>query len=107
MSDGFPELFDGMRRMYGYAEVKEAFIRAVPATPDEVVDRLMDVVRDHSGGAQSNDDVTLVAIQMTADVPVNDGRSEPNTPDVTALANNGSMATAGSNVLDTTTTDGH
>jgi len=64
MSDGFPELPDPQGDTLGYERSAAHFKEAVHGRPSAVIDHLLGVAREWSGGAAPADDITFVVIRV-------------------------------------------
>ncbi len=64
MSDGFPELFNSDKEMYGYDKVKDTFLEIAGKSADEIIEDLKIKVADWSGNTDIDDDVTFVVLKM-------------------------------------------
>lgn len=64
MSDGFPELFNSKKEMYGYDKVKDTFSAIAEKSTENIIEHLKDKVTDWSGGKDPDDDVTFVVLKM-------------------------------------------
>jgi len=64
MSDGFPELFNKEKVMFGYDKVKNVFAEVTGKEPEEIIEHLKNTGSAWTDGAEPDDDVTFVVIKM-------------------------------------------
>ncbi|MCH7974681.1 MAG: SpoIIE family protein phosphatase, partial [Bacteroidetes bacterium] len=64
MSDGFPELFNEKKEMYGYERVKETFKEVANKSSEKIIQHLKDTVSDWIDGKDPDDDITFVVLKM-------------------------------------------
>jgi len=64
MSDGFPELFDENRQMFGYKSVQKEFLKCGEESSDMIIENLKNSMNKWSGGNTPDDDVTFVVIKI-------------------------------------------
>ena len=64
LSDGFPELSNNKKEVYGYERVKNIFKDVSGYSAEEIIEKLKNAVGDWSGGKVPEDDVTFVVIKM-------------------------------------------
>ena len=64
MSDGFPELFNENRELYGYERVQNDFHKVAEKSPEQIIDRLKSNAAEWAGDIDPNDDVTFVVIKV-------------------------------------------
>jgi len=64
MSDGFPELFNDKKEMYGYDKVKSTFSEIAEKSPENIIDYLKVKVADWLDGREPDDDITFVVLKM-------------------------------------------
>ncbi|MCW8848518.1 MAG: SpoIIE family protein phosphatase, partial [Melioribacteraceae bacterium] len=64
MSDGFPELFNDEKEMFGYKNVQEEFQKCGMKSTDEIIDYLKDKIKNWTSGILPNDDVTFVVLKV-------------------------------------------
>ena len=64
MSDGFPELFNENKEMYGYKRARNYFEEIAGETPEEIISKLKDAGSDWVKDADPDDDVTFVVIKV-------------------------------------------
>ncbi|HED07801.1 MAG TPA: hypothetical protein ENI57_06785 [Ignavibacteria bacterium] len=64
MSDGFPELFNNEKVMYGYEKVKETFMEVADKSSEKIIEHLKDTVSTWIDGNDPDDDVTFVVLKM-------------------------------------------
>jgi serine phosphatase RsbU (regulator of sigma subunit) len=75
-SDGFAELLDAEDRPLGYPRAAAAFGEAArAATAREVVERLGAIAADYRGARPLCDDITFLAVRVTARAGQGDGRA--------------------------------
>ncbi len=63
-SDGFPELFNEAKEMYGYERVHQTFEQIAALKPQAVIEHLKKAVTKWTGGKAPNDDVTFIVLKM-------------------------------------------
>lgn len=66
MSDGFPELANDKGEPLGYSAVHDLFRKAATNRPRELIAQLAAAAESWSGEAHPSDDITFVALQMSA-----------------------------------------
>ncbi|MEE9429903.1 MAG: SpoIIE family protein phosphatase [Melioribacteraceae bacterium] len=64
MSDGFPELFNKEKKMFGYDKVKSVFGEVTGKKPEEIIEHLKNTGSAWVENAVPDDDVTFVVIKM-------------------------------------------
>ena len=64
MSDGFAELKNGSKELYGYTRAKNTFENTALKEPEEIVTHLREEGRNWTGGNEPEDDVTFVLIKV-------------------------------------------
>ncbi len=70
MSDGFPELFDGQRQMFGYDRARTVFEEVATHRPQAIIDHFVSTAEawvkgeDLAGTAVYDDDITFVVMQV-------------------------------------------
>jgi serine phosphatase RsbU (regulator of sigma subunit) len=64
MSDGFPELFNKKRQMFGYQNVQKEFLKYGGKSPDQIIEELKNCMYNWSGSKLPNDDVTFVVLKV-------------------------------------------
>ncbi|MCP5062738.1 MAG: SpoIIE family protein phosphatase [Ignavibacteriae bacterium] len=64
MSDGFPELFNKEKEMFGYDKVKNVFGKVTGKEPEEIIEHLKNTGSAWVEDAEPDDDVTFVVIKM-------------------------------------------
>lgn len=64
MSDGFPELFNNEKELYGYERVQNDFHKVAEKSPEQIIDRLKENAFEWSGDSEPDDDVTFVVIKV-------------------------------------------
>ncbi|MEE9430109.1 MAG: two-component regulator propeller domain-containing protein [Melioribacteraceae bacterium] len=64
MSDGFPELFNKEKVMFGYDKVKNIFAEVTGKEPEEIIEHLKNTGSAWVEDAEPDDDVTFVVIKM-------------------------------------------
>ncbi len=64
MSDGFPELFDRKREMFGMERAEKLFQEIGDTAPNEIINRLQEEVRNWGDDQAPEDDVTFVVLGM-------------------------------------------
>ena len=63
-SDGFPELFNDKKEIFGYDRVKETFTEIADRSAEKIIEHLKDTAKDWAGGKDPDDDVTFVVLKM-------------------------------------------
>jgi serine phosphatase RsbU (regulator of sigma subunit)/ligand-binding sensor domain-containing protein len=64
MSDGFPELFNENKEMYGYKRARNYFEEIAGESPEEIISKLKNAGSDWVKDADPDDDVTFVVIKV-------------------------------------------
>ena len=64
MSDGFPELMNNKKEMYGYEKVKSEFNSIAEKQPEEIVEYLKNSASAWVNDKDPDDDVTFVVIKV-------------------------------------------
>ena len=64
MSDGFPELFNSEKEMFGYKKVNEAFLTCGMNSPDKIIEFMKEKMKIWAGGEIPDDDVTFVVLKV-------------------------------------------
>lgn len=64
LSDGLPERFNAAGEMFGYDRSKESLVANAHASPQAVIERLMQTGEDWAAGKAAADDMTFVALKM-------------------------------------------
>ncbi|MCP5062739.1 MAG: SpoIIE family protein phosphatase [Ignavibacteriae bacterium] len=64
MSDGFPELFNKEKEMFGYDKVKNIFGEVTGKEPEEIIEHLKNTGSAWVEDAEPDDDVTFVVIKV-------------------------------------------
>ncbi len=64
MSDGFPELFNDKKEMYGYKRARNYFEEIAGESPEEIINKLKDAGSDWTNDQDPDDDVTFVVIKV-------------------------------------------
>jgi serine phosphatase RsbU (regulator of sigma subunit)/DNA-directed RNA polymerase subunit N (RpoN/RPB10)/ketosteroid isomerase-like protein len=64
MSDGFPELMNENKNMYGYEKVKSEFQSIAEKSPNEIIDSLKASASEWLHGNDPDDDITFVVIKI-------------------------------------------
>ena len=63
-SDGFPELFNDQKDMFGYERVKQEIQRVAQNDSQTIIDELNKVIDDWAGEKTPDDDITFVVIKI-------------------------------------------
>lgn len=63
-SDGFPELFDENKNMFGYDKVVTVFSEVATKSPEAIIDHLKKVGSNWVDGSEPDDDITFVVIKV-------------------------------------------
>lgn len=66
VSDGITEAHDEAGDLFGYERLEEAILQHRSATVQELVDAIFAAVAQFQGGAQQHDDMTVVALRLSA-----------------------------------------
>jgi serine phosphatase RsbU (regulator of sigma subunit)/ligand-binding sensor domain-containing protein len=64
MSDGFPELMNKEKEIYGYKRARNKFEEVAEGTPEQIIDILKNEGSDWVEGEEPSDDVTFVVIKV-------------------------------------------
>ena len=64
MSDGFPEMFNKDKELFGYERVIETYQRSADKNPEEIIRELNNAGADWSNTETPDDDVTFVVIKV-------------------------------------------
>ncbi len=64
MSDGFPELFNPSKEMFGYKNVQSEFLNCGDKSPNLIIDYLKNKMKEWSSNGVPDDDVTFVVIKV-------------------------------------------
>ena len=64
MSDGFPELFDDKKEMYGYKRARNLFEELATEAPEEIISKLKNAGSEWVNDNDPDDDVTFVVIKV-------------------------------------------
>ncbi len=64
MSDGFPELMNDEKEMFGYKQARNLFEEVAGESPEEIIQKLRDAGTDWVNNADPDDDVTFVVIKV-------------------------------------------
>ena len=64
MSDGFPELFNDQKEMFGYKRAKNLFEEVAGLSPEEIISKLKNAGSDWVNDKEPDDDVTFVVIKV-------------------------------------------
>ncbi len=64
MSDGFPELFNNKKEMFGYKRTRNLFEELAEKEPEEIISELKDAGSDWVNDNDPDDDVTFVVIKV-------------------------------------------
>ncbi len=63
MSDGFPELFNEDKDMFGYKNVQDEFLKCADESPNNIIKHLLNQIKTWTGSKAIDDDVTFVVIK--------------------------------------------
>lgn len=63
LSDGFPELFNNQKELFGYERVQAEFHKVAERSPEEIIERLKTSSMDWTGDTDPEDDITFVVIK--------------------------------------------
>jgi len=64
MSDGFPELFNDKKEMFGYKQARNLFEEISGESPEDIITKLKDAGSEWTNDADPDDDVTFVVIKV-------------------------------------------
>jgi serine phosphatase RsbU (regulator of sigma subunit) len=64
MSDGFPELFNDEKEMFGYKRARNLFEELAGNAPEEIISKLKDAGSEWVKDKDPDDDVTFVVIKV-------------------------------------------
>ena len=64
MSDGFPELMNTDKEMFGYKQTKNLFEEISGESPEDIITKLKDAGSEWANEADPDDDVTFVVIKV-------------------------------------------
>jgi len=64
MSDGFPELFNENKELYGYKRARNYFEEIAAESPEEIINKHKDAGSDGTNDQAPDDDVTFVVIKV-------------------------------------------
>jgi serine phosphatase RsbU (regulator of sigma subunit) len=64
MSDGFPELLNNEKEMYGYKRARNYFEEIAGETPENIISKLKTAGSEWVKDKDPDDDVTFVAIKV-------------------------------------------
>ncbi|NOX19477.1 MAG: SpoIIE family protein phosphatase [Chlorobi bacterium] len=64
MSDGFPELFNEKKEMYGYDRAKETFFEAAESSAETIIETLKRKATEWANGKPPDDDITFIVLKM-------------------------------------------
>ncbi|MDX1701230.1 MAG: PP2C family protein-serine/threonine phosphatase, partial [Melioribacteraceae bacterium] len=64
MSDGFPELLNNEKEMFGYKRARNLFEELSSEAPEEIISKLKNAGSDWVNGKDPDDDVTFVVIKV-------------------------------------------
>jgi len=64
MSDGFPELFNDKKEMFGYKQARNMFEEVSGESPEDIITKLKDAGSEWTNDADPDDDVTFVVIKV-------------------------------------------
>ena len=62
-SDGFPELFNENKELYGFDKVKNEFLNCAEENPKVIIDSFKTAINNWKGNLEINDDISFVIIQ--------------------------------------------
>ena len=63
-TDGVSETMNRQGEEYGFERLEELLLQHGERSPDEVLDRILDSVRSFRGGTDTQDDMTLMALEV-------------------------------------------
>lgn len=62
-SDGITEAMNCNREQFGEANLLNIVARHAELTAERLIDKIVDAVREHAGGAQQHDDITMLVVK--------------------------------------------
>ena len=63
-TDGISETMNRQGEEYGFERLEELLLQHGTRSPDEVLDRILDSVRSFRGGVDTQDDMTMMALEV-------------------------------------------
>jgi len=66
LSDGFPEMFNEQNEMLDYAQAGQTLAEVATQTPQEIINRFVEVGEAWAGARAQDDDVTFVVLKVKA-----------------------------------------
>ncbi len=64
MSDGFSELFNNKKEMFGYKQTRNLFEELAERSPEDIISKLKDAGSKWTNDNDPDDDVTFVVIKV-------------------------------------------
>ncbi len=64
MSDGFPEMFNEENEMLDFSKAKKLFSVIAAESPQEIINRFVEVGENWAGARPQDDDVTFVVLKI-------------------------------------------
>ncbi len=64
MSDGFPELFNDKKEMYGYDKAKKTFEEIAEYPAETIIDKLKSKTKEWTKGKAPDDDITFIVLKI-------------------------------------------
>ena len=64
MSDGFPELFNEDKNMFGYKNVQDEFLKCADDSTENIIKYLLGKIKSWTGNKAIDDDITFVAVKV-------------------------------------------
>ncbi|MBL1214572.1 MAG: SpoIIE family protein phosphatase [Ignavibacteriae bacterium] len=64
MSDGFPELFNEEKNMFGYNNVQDEFLKCAEESPADIIKHLLSQIKTWIGSKAIDDDITFVVVKI-------------------------------------------
>jgi serine phosphatase RsbU (regulator of sigma subunit) len=64
MSDGFPELFNEEKKMFGYKNVHEEFLKCADDSTENIIKYLLGKIKSWTGNKAIDDDITFVVVKV-------------------------------------------
>ncbi len=63
LSDGFPELMNSDKELYGYKKIKNEFGNIATSNPEDIIDYFIDKGNKWTDNAEPNDDITFLVLK--------------------------------------------
>jgi serine phosphatase RsbU (regulator of sigma subunit) len=62
-SDGFPELFNEKKELFGFDGVKNEFLKSADKTPNAIISSFKSTINNWKGNLEINDDISFIIIK--------------------------------------------